>query len=286
MAPSAKNDDDSERDDLTSVKRKSRSAASARPTAKKSAPKPAEVDDPGDSDDTADTADTGADGAAEAEEKTSTADRAGKTAAAVASPAKESVANESGSREFSLTVNAETLRKAAKAVAALAVAVLLVVACWGWYSARQQLKAFDEVKAAASKFIVTSIEYTSADKIDQAKEVQGPLVTGKMREELSQDRKESAAAVRQQGIKATAKVDTAAVERIDGDEATTLMIVTATGTSNLSPTPQKRTVALRLQLRREGGKWLVAESKGVGDFSATGVNPQPGAPAPGAPAPR
>ena len=164
--------------------------------------------------------------------------------------------------------------------------MLLVVACWGWYSARQQLKAFDEVKAAASKFIVTSIEYTSADKIDQAKEVQGPLVTGKMREELSQDRKESAAAVRQQGIKATAKVDTAAVERIEGDEATTLMIVTATGTSNLSPTPQKRTVALRLQLRREGGKWLVAESKGVGDFSATGVNPQPGAPAPGAPAPR
>ena len=182
--------------------------------------------------------------------------------------------------EFSLTINAAMLRKAGIAAGALIVVALLAIGGWQWYSARQQIRAFGEVKSAASTFIVTSIEYTSSDKVDKAKEAQGPLVTGKMREELSQDRAAETKAVRDQGIKATAKVDSAAVESISGNEATALMIVTATGTSNLSPTPQKRTVALRLNLRREGGKWLGAEAKGVGDFSPTGSTPAPGAPAP------
>lgn len=196
----------------------------------------------------------------------------------------EEAAPEESSEGFSVTIDSTMLRRAATVVGALAVVALLGVGVWQWYSARQEVRAFSEVKAAASHFIVTSIEYTSSDKADKATEVQGPLVTGKMRDELSQDRTEATKAVKDQGIKATAKVDSVGVERIDGDEATTLMIVTATGTSKMSPTPQKRTVALRLNLRREGGKWLVAESKGVGDFSPGGVNP--GAPsAPGAPAP-
>ncbi len=262
MAKSAQDNDDPGRDDdfvaadadadLSSVKRKSR--ASSAPSAKPS-------------------------GAAEAVEAKAVEAEATEAELVEADPTPPS------GREFSLTINGDTLRKAALVLGALVVVALLAVGGWQWFSARQQVRAFNEVKAAATHFIVTSIEYTSSDKADKAKEVQGPLVTGKMRDELSQDREAATKAVRDQGIKATAKVDSIGVENISNNEATTLLIVTATGTSNLSPTPQKRTVALRLTLRREGGKWLVAESKGVGDFSGTGVNPQPGAPTPGAPVP-
>lgn len=262
-------DDDSSRDDcvagvdgdLSSVKRKPRSAAAGRRAPGRNEPGGRDRD---------------ADADKDADEALSEVEDGGSD---------DSIASKGSAhdREFSLTISAAMLRRAAVVAGALVLATLVGIGGWQWYTARQQVRDFGEVKAAASKFIITSIEYTSSDKVDKAKEAQGPLVTGKMREELSQDRAEAATAVRNQGIKATAKVDSAAVESLSRNEATTLMVVTATGTSNLSPTPQKRTVALRLELRREGGKWLVSESKAVGDFSATGVNPQPGTR--GAPAP-
>ncbi|GED98243.1 hypothetical protein [Gordonia crocea] len=272
MAKSAQPDDDrddevTESDDLSTVKRKARTEPPS--LAKKSAP----------ARDTSGDGDSGAGGPV-------SEDSDGGSDAEDSSGAVKAAARASdGGKTFSVTVNAASLRKAALALGAVVVVAALAFCGWQWHSANQKLRAFDEVKAAASRFIVTSIEYTSSDKVDQAKDAQGPLVTGKMRDELSQDRSEATKAMRSEGIKATAKVDSAAVESISGDEATTLMIVTATGTSNLSPTPQKRTVALRLHLRREDGKWLVSESKGVGDFSPTGVNPQPGTPGAPAPAP-
>lgn len=263
--------DDQSRDGLSEVKRKAReTGGSSTPKAK---PRPKGDDDADDPDAGADATDTEAKDSDAKDGDKKDGDK--KDAAA-------------GDGAVSLTISKTTLRKAAIALGALLLVALLVLGIWQWYSARQQIRDFDAVKDAAGNFLVTSIEYTSSDKVDKSSEAQRPLVTGKLLKELNDDRSEPTKELRDAGIKATAKIDSAAVESLSRDEATTLMVVTATGTSRVSPTPQKRTVVLRLILRREGGKWLVAESKGVGDFSANGsqpAGPQNAVPAPGAPVP-
>ncbi|MFT4201206.1 hypothetical protein [Gordonia sp. (in: high G+C Gram-positive bacteria)] len=280
MAKSAPRNDDSDREDtdavetgdenLATVKRKPRTRAAsgtARKTpAKKAAPKTA----------------TAAAKTADAKADTSKADTAKAGEDAAVETDTEKSAKTSGKREISLTFDPRTIAIAAGAAILVA---LLALGAWQWHSARQQVRTFNDVQSAASRFVTAMVTVSNADEAAKAKEILGPLSTGKLRETLSQQRDKHTQQTKQLDVKATSKIEHAGVEKISGDTSSALVIASIEASGAMAPAKSTNRVVMRLDMQHEGGKWLVSKADLVGSavISPEGAGGQQGALPPGMP---
>ncbi|MFT3900299.1 MAG: hypothetical protein QM728_08655 [Gordonia sp. (in: high G+C Gram-positive bacteria)] len=247
MAKPAKNVDsdgvDDAAEDLTGVKRKSRAGSSSTP-AKKAAPKK-----------------TAAKSAA-----TESADADGKADKAEAVAAGDD-ASEKKSRQVSLTLDMRQLLLAGAAVLA---AAALIFCMLNWFSARQQVRAFNDIQATASKFVTSMVTVSNAEEAAKAKEVLGPMSTGKLRETLSQQRDEHTKQTKQLNVKATSEIQAAAVESIRGDNSSALVIAKIESSGSMAPTKTANRVVMRVDLTRErhgfwaARKWYVNKAELIG----------------------
>lgn len=159
------------------------------------------------------------------------------------------------------TVSARALTRIGAAIVAVAVIAVCAFLGWKWYDTKQELKAFDDSRAASANYVN---EYFGAllkegASADQIKKTVGALSTGKQKEQI-----ESAAGDMvtwrdtQKLANVTTKVNSTMVESFSKDHAVTLVSFEFTGTSAVAPSGGNAVTLLEVTLDKVDGDWLVS----------------------------